>query len=298
MLTIVVGDELAGKLAHNLNFPFVSVEERILNDGESRPKLEKEIKAEQVILLLQKQQKENVNSYLIKYLLLARKIKESGARIIGIMPYLPYTRQDKVFRPGEPLSALYIAELIEKNIDVFITCNMHEHRKKIGELFHIPAYNVFLFHEMAERFSDFSPSNTVVVGPDSESAAFVDDFCLSFSAQKLVLIKKRDVNSGVVSFALPPDLKKEDCSGKDFIIVDDIVSSGETILQTGEIVQELGAQTVSFAFAHAIFGDQSIKALEKVHPRKIVCSDTLENSLASVHISSSLAVFLQEYKLI
>jgi len=100
------------------------------------------------------------------------------------MPYLPYARQDFIFREGEPLSSLYIAELIEKNADVFITCNMHEHRKKIGDLFKIPAYNVFLFQDLAEKFEDFSPSNSIVIGPDKESKAFVDDFCKKFPAEK------------------------------------------------------------------------------------------------------------------
>jgi len=298
MPTIVTGDAIAQKLAQNLNLTFLPLEERVFPDGEVQPKLEKEIKGDKVILLLQKKQEENVNSYLIKYLLLARKIKETSSSVIGIMPYLPYARQDEIFRPGEPLSSLYIDELIERNIDVFLTCNMHEHRKKIGQLFKIPAYNIFLFHNLAEKFSDFSPESTVVLGPDGESQAFVDDFCQNFPAQKLVFHKERNVNTGEIHFILPQELKKEDYQGKDFIIVDDIVSTGKTILGAREISQQLGAKTISFAFIHPVFGDKTIAQLQKVNPRRIICPNTLENSLSSVDISSPLAVFLKKNKLI
>ncbi len=297
-MNIVTGDAIAKKLAQQLKLSFIPLEERVFADGEVQPKLEQEVKGEKAILLLQKKQNENVNTYLIKYFLVARKLKESFSQVIGIMPYLPYARQDEIFRPGEPLSSLYIDEMIEKNIDIFLTCNMHEHRKKITQLFQIPAFNIFLFHNLAEKFSDFSPETTVVVGPDGESKAFVDDFCQKFPAQKLVFRKERNVDTGKIHFILPPDLKKEDYQGKDFIIIDDIVSTGKTILGAREISQQLGAKTVSFAFVHSIFGDRAIAQLEQVHPRRIVCSNTLENSLDSLDISIPLASFIQKHKLI
>lgn len=298
MSAIVIGDAIAQRLAQNLNLAFIPVEERVFPDGEVQPRLEKEISNNKVILLLQKKQEENVNSYLVKYFLLSRKIKESSSQLIAIMPYLPYARQDEIFRPGEPLSSLYIDELIERNADIFLTCNMHEHRKKIAQLFKIPAYDVFLFHNLAEKFSDFPPEKTVVVGPDGESKAFVDDFCSRFPAQKLVFHKERNVSTGEIRFILPPGLKKEDYQGKDFIIVDDIVSTGKTILGAREISQRLKAKTISFTFIHPIFGDKTIAQLQKVNPRRIVCPNTLENSVSSVDISGPLATFIKEHGII
>ncbi len=295
MKNLVIGDELAKKLAQQLNLDFISVENRVFPDGEVQPRLEKEEKVNKAILILQKKQNENINAYLIKYFLLLRKIKDLAQEVICIMPYLPYARQDSIFREGEPLSSLYIAELIEKNTDVFITCNMHEHRKKIGDLFKIPAYNVFLFQDLAEKFEDFSPSSSVVIGPDKESKAFVDDFCKRFPAKKIVLEKTRDVKTGKISFLLDKDY---DFRGKDVIIVDDIVSTGKTILQTAEIAQKLKAKTISFAFVHSIFGDKAVEELSKINPKKIVFTNTLENFQSSVDITKELAVCILKNKLI
>jgi len=295
MKNLVIGDELAKKLAQQLNLDFISIEDRVFPDGEVQPRLEKEEKVDRAILIFQKKQNENINAYLIKYFLLLRKIKDLAQETICIMPYFSYARQDSIFREGEPLSSLYIAELIEKNADVFITCNMHEHRKKIGDLFKIPAYNIFLFQDLAEEFKDFSSSNSVVIGPDRESKAFVEDFCKKFPAEKIVLEKTRDVKTGKISFLFDENY---DLTGKDVIIVDDIVSTGRTILQAAKIAQELKAKTISFAFIHSIFGDKAVEELSQINPKKIVFTNTLENSQSSVDITKELAMCILNNKLI
>ncbi|MCK4805955.1 MAG: ribose-phosphate diphosphokinase [Candidatus Pacebacteria bacterium] len=295
MENLVIGDELAKKLAQQLNSDFIFIENRVFPDGEVQPRLEKEKKANKAILIFQKKQEENINAYLIKFFLLLRKVKELAQEIICIMPYFSYARQDSIFQEGEPLSSLYISELIEKDADVFITCNMHEHRKKIGDLFKIPAYNVFLFQDLAEEFKDFSPSNSIVIGPDKESRAFVDDFCKKFPAEKIVFEKTRDVKTGKIDFSFD---KNRDFTNKDVIIVDDIVSTGRTILQTAEIVKELKAKTISFAFIHSIFGDKAIEQLNKINPKKIVFTNTLENSCFSVDITKPIAKYILENKLV
>ena len=295
MENLVIGDKLAQKLARRLNLNFILIEDRIFPDGEVQPRLEKEEEFDKAILIFQKKQKEDINAYLIKYFLLLRKLKELAQEIICIMPYLPYARQDSIFQEGEPLSSLYISELIEKNADVFITCNMHEHRKKIGDLFKIPAHNVFLFQNLAEKFEVFSPSNSVAIGPDKESKAFVDDFCKKFSAEKIVFEKTRDVKTGKIKFSYN---KNYDFTNKDVIIVDDIVSTGKTILQAAEIAKELKAKTISFAFVHSIFGDKAVEELSKMNPKKIVFTNTLENSQSSVDITKELAMCILSNKLI
>ncbi len=292
---LVIGDELAKKIAKQLNLDFILIQDRVFPDGEVQPRLEKEKKANKAILIFQKKQNEDINAYLIKYFLLLRKVKELAQEIICIMPYFPYARQDSVFREGEPLSSLYIAELIEKDADVFITCNMHEHRKRIGDLFKISCHNVFLFQDLVEEFKDYDVDNTIVVGPDRESQAFVDNFCERFSAQKVVFQKKRDVKTGKISFVFDKDC---DFTGKDIIIVDDIVSTGKTILQAAEIVKELKAKTISFAFIHSIFGDKVIEQLNKINPKKIIFTNTLENSCFSVDITKPIAKYILENKLV
>ena len=295
MQNLVIGDELGKNLAQQLGLDFISIEDRVFSDGEVLPRLAKEEKINKAILIFQKKQKENINAYLIKCFLLLRKARELAQEIIFVMPYFPYARQDSVFREGEPISSLYIAELIEKNADIFITCNMHEHRKKIGDLFKIPCHNVFLFQNLAEEFKDYNIDNTIVLGPDRESQAFVDNFCKNFSAKKIVFEKKRDIKTGKISFVWNEDC---DFAGKDVIIVDDIVSTGKTILEAADIVKKLKAKTISFAFIHSIFSDRVVEQLNKINPERIIFTNTLENSSFSVDIIKSIAEYLLENKLV
>jgi ribose-phosphate pyrophosphokinase len=290
MESLVIGDDLAEKLARLLNLEAILVEERIFPDGELQPRLQKEKQVEQIILILQKKTKENINDYLVKYLLLARKAKDLAKKVIGIMPYLPYTRQDAIFQEGESLSALYVDELIEKNLDVFITCNLHEHRKRIKDLFKIPSHNLFLFKDLADKFQDFNSKETVVIGPDREAKTFVDDFCLNFPSQKLVFLKQRDAKTGKITFSY----SEENLQDKEVIIVDDMVATGGTILEAAKIIQKLKAKTISFAFIHPIFGDQSIESLKKINPKRIITTNTIENSKYELDIVKPLAKFLKE----
>ncbi|MFA5360379.1 MAG: ribose-phosphate diphosphokinase [Candidatus Paceibacterota bacterium] len=294
---VVIGDDLGEKLSQELNLPFISFEDRVFNDGEVQPRLVKEEKTKEAILIIQKKRKENINSYLVKYFLLLRKIRDFSQKTIAIMPYLPYSRQDSIFREGEPLSSLYLAELIEKNTDVFLTCNMHEHRKKIGDLFKIPAYNVFLFDNMAEKFKEFSPSRTIVIGPDEEANAFIDNFCRNFPASKLIFEKHRNRETGEISFIYPENTEST-LKGKDVIIVDDIVSTGETILEAAKIIKQFQVKTINFAFIHSIFGDEVIDRLAVINPKKIIFTNTLESVHYAVDIIKPLAKYLLEYNLI
>lgn len=290
MESLVIGDDLAEKLARLLNLEAILIKERIFPDGELQPRLQTEKKADQIILILQKRTSENINDYLLKYFLLSRKAKDLAKKVVGIMPYLPYARQDAVFQEGESLSSLYIAELIEKNLDVFITCDMHEHRKRIEELFTIPAHNLSLFKDLAKRFQDFESAKTVVIGPDREAKTFVDDFCQNFPSQKSVFLKQRDAKTGKITFSY----SEKDLQGKEVIIVDDIVSTGGTILEAAKIIQKLKAKTISFAFIHPIFGDQSVESLRKINPKRIITTNTIENSKYELDIAEPLARFLKQ----
>jgi len=290
MNKVVIGNQIAKNLASLLDCEYIGVEDRIFPDGEIQPKLTKETRVDIVILLLQKQEKESTNDYLLKYLFLSRKAKDLAKKVIGIMPYLPYARQDAVFQEGESLSALYVDELIEKNVDVFITCNLHEHRKRIKDLFKIPAYNLSLFKDLADKFQDFKTNNSVVIGPDREAKTFVDDFCLNFPSQKLVFLKQRDTKTGKITFSYP----EENLQGKEVIIIDDIVATGGTILEAAKIIQKLKAKTISFAFIHPIFGDQSVESLRTINPKRIITTNTIENSKYKFDIVRPLAKFLKK----
>jgi len=289
MKDFVVGDNLAFELSKLLGFDYLKVEERIFSDGEVLPKLEKEPKINQAILIYQKKQLENINSYLIKYLFLSKKLKEISQKVIGVMPYYPYARQDAVFLEGEPVSSLYLAQILEKSLDIFITCNPHEHRQKLSDLFTIPAYNVSLFKEMSEFFNDFDLKKTVLVAPDREAKTFIDEFSQNFSSEKYVFLKQRNAQTGEIEF-LESDFDFRD---KEAIIVDDVLSTGKTLLEIAQKVKNKGTKSVSFVFVH-LLNESAMDLIKSVSPKKIITTNTLENRYFKLNIVKPLTNFLKE----
>lgn len=289
---VVVGDNLARKLAAKIGGRFVAVEERIFPDGEIKPRLQKEFSARKAILLIQKKEKESINNYLFKFLLLSRKLKDLSDKVIGVLPYLPYSRQDKIFLPGEPLSAKYAAELLEKNLDVFVTVNMHEHRKNIKDLFSIPAHNLSIFSFIAHQFSKLGPktiADLVLVGPDSEAINFIDDFRKTLALDYVVLRKRRNTKTGEVSFAAPDFNFKN----KDILILDDVASSAKTLIKAGGLLKKQGARSLSFAICHGLFVEGALNRLRLFKPRQLFVTNTIENAAANYDVTDCISSFLK-----
>lgn len=292
---IIVGDDLAQKISSAIDAKFVAVEEKIFPDGEIKPRLKisKEFKTKTAVLVLRKKEKEDINNYLAKFLLLGRKLKDCSKKVIGVMPYLPYARQDKVFWPGEPFSAGYWAEFLEKIFDIFITVNMHEHRRKINQIFSIPAYNLSIFQGVAEymsnQLSQAEKNKMTLIGPDKEAEHFVDDFRKGLALDFLILKKERSVRTGKVSFDLP----KVDLGGREALIVDDVASSAKTLIKAAELIKRKGASAISFVVCHGLFVEGAFNSLKKMRPRRFIVSNTIINSAANYDVTPLIVNFFK-----
>lgn len=293
---IIVGDNLALKLSKKLNTEVILTEERIFPDGEIKPRLKKETSAQTAVLIIQKKQKENINDYLLRFYLLSCKLKENYQKVIGILPYLPYARQDTYFLEGDPFSLKYIAEMIESKLDVFITVNMHEHRKKINEVFNIENHNLSVFKFYAEKyFSKINKTkNLILVGPDDEAKHFVNDFRKGVDLPYYIFEKERDFKTGKVNFKKP----NFDFANKDVLILDDIISSGGTIIKVVKILKEVKAKSLSLGICHGLFSPEFVKNIAPYNISQIIVSNSVENTSSNYDITEMIASFLEQKLLI
>lgn len=292
MTNVIIGNKKNKFLADKLKWEFWLLKEKQFPDSEIKPILPYEKKINTAILILEKENHELINDYLIKFFLVSRKLKELASKVIGVLPYLPYARQDDIFRPGEPLSSVYIAELLEYNVDTIITFNMHEHRKQISDLFSIPAYNISLFKDLALCFKNLNPEKVVLIGPDQESSQFINDFKQNFPASSYILHKTRNSLTGKVSF----QEKTLPLTNKDVIIVDDIVSSGGTIKLLINLLKKAKVRNIYLAFVHAILGNKTIIELKKLGIKKVITTNTFNNDYYQVNYLDSLWHFLTANK--
>ncbi len=284
----VIGNDFGELLASKLEAPFIGIEDRVFPDGEVQPRILGNVETEVAILTVRKKRNENINSYLIKVYLLAKKLSEENKKVVLVVPYLPYNRQDKVFRPGEPLSAVYIGELLKDLADYVVVVSPHEHRLNLSSILDKKAVKVSGFKALAHHFQEHD--KFTVVAPDEEAERFVSEFCDVLNAKDVVYMKKhRDVNTGEVT------LEVEDVTiGGSVILVDDIISTGSTIKKAVEALRRQGAESITVACVHGLFSMGSPEDFQKELGVEIICTNTVQNPFEIVDVTPFVAAKLKE----
>ena len=165
----------------------------------------------------------------------AKELPFRGARRVQLIaPYLAYMRQDRIFHPGEALTSRLFAELLQQSFDRLITVDPHLHRHhNLDEVYDIPSTVVHAGSLLA-RWITMHVDQPVVIGPDSESAQWVETIASAAGAPWTVFQKERRGDRNVRVRA--SDLRE--FRGRVPVVVDDIVSSGVTMRRAIRILRE------------------------------------------------------------
>ncbi len=290
--TVVIGESLAKKIAQILKIKYIPVINRTFPDSEVQPRLKSAITAPTVIVVIQKLENESINDYLLRLYLIIANIRPQAKKIIAVMPYLPYARQDKTFRKGEPLSFQLIADVISSNVDEFITIDPHEHRLLVKDVFKIPVKNLSVFTVLGRQFKE----EDMAIGPDKESRPFINKFTKENNLPSLIFDKVRNIKTGKVSFKLTANSNlRKIIANKKLILVDDVIASGRTILQLKDELIKNGAQSVSLAFVHNMAHEDTTKKMRKAGFKRIITTDTLPSHFQQITVAPVIANFLKDY---
>ncbi len=197
-MTVVVGlsggDHLYQKIADAINAESLKSETRFFPDGELYLRLPVDnFNGEEVIIV--QSMYNQPNNKLIEYIFAANTAKDLGARkVIGVVPYLSYARQDRRFKPGEAVSLKIVADLIHNSgTDHLIVVDMHLHRVRGSELesmFKIPVSNVTVMPLFGELFKDVVIKG-IVVGPDDEAIEFAKSAASKYNGKYTNFSKTR-----------------------------------------------------------------------------------------------------------
>jgi ribose-phosphate pyrophosphokinase len=284
----VIGGQASTALAERItreldNAPFAIPFVKRFPDGEMYVRVGGRLNGEDVVLV----QSTKTDADLIELLLLEDAIREAGAhRLCVVVPYFGYARQDRSFFPGEPVSARTIARHIELNADAIVTVDLHSpitlgaFTKPAFEASGIPAI-ARLLHE---RPVD------LLVSPDKGGTERARRMAQILDKPWLALEKKR-VDSEHVELSLPANVPV-DLEGKHIVILDDVISTGGTIVEAARLLKRHKVRAIAAACTHGLFLRDAFERIKAVTD-DLYSTDTLLNPAEKASVAPDIAQILQ-----
>lgn len=230
---------------------------------------------------------DNPDAKLLSVLMLADGLRQQGAKTVTLVaPYLPYMRQDIAFNPGEVVSAQAFAKLISQNFDRLITIDPHLHRyNRLDEVYSIPALCVSADEAIAAWISRHCEA-AVIVGPDIESEQWVHKIANHLQApfQTLRKIRRGDRE---VDISLP---ELADLNGRTIVLVDDIISSGETMLQAVQRCRHAYPEAKILCCAtHCLAAPDVLDRFVSAGVQAVAATETVLGPISTIAIADQLA---------
>lgn len=279
---------LAATIAPTLRARLAPLAWRHFPDGESLVALDDDLQGADVVLLASLH---DPDSLALPLRFAAQTAREFGARSVGLVaPYLGYMRQDTRFHRGEAISARLFARFLEEAFDWLVTVDPHLHRyPRLDALYRIPVRQVSATPAVAGWIAREVP-DAMLIGPDSESEQWVAGIAAQAHLPYQVLSKERHGDYDVrVSL---PDATA--ANGRTPVLVDDIVSSGHTILETLKHLQRLGLPAPVLVAIHPVFAGDAYARLQSAGLVRIVSTDTIAHASNTIPMGDALAVAVSE----
>ncbi len=287
MLSTVIGgnasSDLARRLAKKAKASYVSSGLRVFPDGESKITISARPKKGKIIVV--NSTYPPVDSNLLQTLVLISKARQFSSQIICVIPYLGYARQDREFLPGEAITLAVIAKLLKAaGASKIIVVDIHS---KLGlRHFGIPVVNVSAVPELVNHFKKMRLRKPLVVSPDSGGMTRAKEFARLYGTGVIALQKQRDRKTGKV------EIKTVNLSRvreRDLVLVDDMISTGGSILKATEFLKKQGCGRIFAACTHALLIGNAEKKIRKAGVSQIISANTIPGKTAVVDVSGIIA---------
>ncbi len=282
---------LAFKVARAGGFPVIHLESRRFPDGEQYLRILDDVEGRDVAVI--QSMYRAPDQHLLEYVFLVKTLKELGVnRVVGVIPYFPYARQDSRFNPGEVVSLNVVADLVESaGTDEVITVDMHLHRfGDVKDVFKIPARNLSAVEAVARYVkSRYELSNPVVVGPDEEAEQWAKKAAAVLGTEYDVLEKRRIDAENVVIEA-----RRASVGGRDVFIIDDIISTGGTIVESIRALKRLKAEKIVVGCIHPILAGNALAKIFRTGAYDVIGTDTVPSPISYVTVAEVIAEALKQ----
>lgn len=275
--------ELAKRLSKKLKANLVKSEVRIFPDGESKITLKGNLSKRKSIVV--QSIYPPVDTNLVQALSLISKAKETSSEVIAIIPYMGYARQDREFLPGEIITMKVLAKLF-KGVGATKIIAVDIHSVISLKHFSIKSKNVTAIPDLVKYFKKLSLKNPLVVSPDQGGKNRAKEFAKEFGTKYIALEKKRDKKTGKVQIKTK---NSDTVVGRDLILVDDMISTGGSIIKATQFLKKQKCKRVYVACTHALLMNDAEKKIRKAGVTSIVSTNTIPGKTSVVDVSNTIA---------
>ena len=277
------GLHLAQKIASRLKEKYSKLEVTHFPDSEIKLKYNVSVKGKTVVLV--QSFYGNVNDCVIETLFAAETARDLGAKkVILVAPYFPYLRQDKRFNPGECVSLRTIAKNIDEDFDEVYIIDPHLHRERtLKHIFKIKSCKLTA-NGLIEDYIKKKIKNPVIIGPDWESYKWAQKVAEKIGCDFAIMEKKR-YSARKVEVKLH---KKINIKDKNLVFIDDMISTGNTLLRAIKAMRKLGAKKVTCFAVHGILVENALEKLRKAGAT-VITSNTIPNKAAKIDVAGLIS---------
>ena len=285
-LSVISGktsENLAKELSKKIKANFVKSEIRVFADGESKITLIGKISKKKSIVL--QSIYPPVDTNLVQVLSLITKAKENSSEVIAVIPYMGYARQDREFLPGEIITMKVLGKLFKSaGASKIIVVDIHS---SIGlKYFSIKTKNVTAIPDLVGFFKKLSLKNPLIVSPDQGGKERAKEFAKEFNSDYISLEKTRDRKTGKVKIKTK---NLEEVKNRDLILVDDIISTGGSIIKATQFLKKQKCKRIYVACTHALLMNDAEKKIKKAGVTSIISTNTIPGKTSKVDISKTIA---------
>jgi ribose-phosphate pyrophosphokinase len=269
-LKLIAGNSnmaLAEKIAEKLGTGLCDIDLDRFGDGEIRAKINENIRGVDVFII----QSTNPPAENLMELLILNDtcFRASAERITDVIPYYGYARQDRKDQPRVPITAKLAAKLVEvSGANRVLTMDLHS--AQIQGFFDIQADNLFAAPVLLDYIKDKEIKNLTIVSPDVGSVKMGRAFAKRLNAELAIVDKRRSEKDKTQVMNVIGDV-----SGRNVVILDDMISSGSTLLLAAKELERRGAASVMACATHPVLSGDACANIMKSSLSEVIVTNTL-----------------------
>lgn len=275
---------LAEKIAKEYGQELGNVSTSVFNDGEFQPSFDETIRGN-IVFIVQSTFAPSEN--LLELLLMIDAAKRaSAAKVVAVIPYFGFARQDRKDKPRVSIGAKLMTNLlVAAGVDRIVTMDLHA--DQIQGFVDIPMDHLYASSIFIPYLKNLNLENLVIGSPDTGGAKRAAAYAKFLNTDLVICFKQRKKAGVIEDMRVIGDVK-----GKDVVLIDDIIDSGGTIIKASDMMLEQGANSVRAVCTHAVFSGKAVEKLQNSSLIEVIVSDTYPREAnGNITVLSTASIF-------